>query len=30
MKKDGSFDKLFASYGIPAYTEPFAVHGPDM
>jgi polar amino acid transport system substrate-binding protein len=30
MKKDGSFDKLFASYGVPAYTEPFAVHGPDM
>jgi polar amino acid transport system substrate-binding protein len=30
MKKDGNFDKLFASYGVPAYTDPFAVHGPDM
>lgn len=30
MRKDGSFDKLFAAYGIPMFTEPFAVHGPDM
>lgn len=30
MRKDGSFDKLFAAYGIPSFTEPFAVHGPDM
>jgi polar amino acid transport system substrate-binding protein len=30
MRKDGSFDKLFASFGVPAFSEPFAVHGPDM
>jgi hypothetical protein len=30
MRKDGSYDKLFAAYGVPAFTEPFAVHGPDL
>jgi polar amino acid transport system substrate-binding protein len=30
MKKDGSYDKLFAAYGVPAFADAFAVHGPDM
>ena len=30
MKKDGSYDKLFAAYGVPPYPEAFAVHGPGL
>ena len=30
MKKDGSYDKLFAAYGLPPYPEAFAVHGPGL
>jgi polar amino acid transport system substrate-binding protein len=30
MRKDGAFGKLFEAYGAPAFTDPFAVHGPDM
>jgi polar amino acid transport system substrate-binding protein len=30
MRKDGAFGKLFDAYGAPAFTEAFAVHGPDM
>lgn len=30
MRKDGAYGKLFASYGMPPFPDPFAVHGPDM
>jgi polar amino acid transport system substrate-binding protein len=30
MKKDGSYDKLFTSYGVPPFPGPFEIHGPDM
>ena len=30
MRKDRSYDKLFASYGVPPFPDPFVVHGPDM
>lgn len=30
MRKDGAFDKLFSTYGVPAFTEPFVVHGPGI
>ena len=30
MKKDGSYDKLFASYGVPPYPTAFEVKGPDL
>jgi len=30
MKKGGSYDKLFAAYGVPPFSEPFEVHGPDL
>jgi polar amino acid transport system substrate-binding protein len=30
MRKDGSYDKLFATYGVPPFPDPFVVHGPDM
>ena len=28
MKADGSYDKLFAQYGLPLFPGPFQVHGP--
>jgi polar amino acid transport system substrate-binding protein len=30
MKKDGSYDKLFASYGTPPFPDAFVVKGPDL
>jgi polar amino acid transport system substrate-binding protein len=30
MKKDGSYDKLFAAYGVPPFAGDFEVHGPDL
>ena len=30
MKKDGSYDKLFASYGTPPFPDAFAVKGPGL
>jgi polar amino acid transport system substrate-binding protein len=30
MKKDGSYDKLFAAYGVPPFTGAFEVHGPGL
>lgn len=30
MKKDGSYDKLFNSYGVPPFDKPFVVKGPGL
>jgi polar amino acid transport system substrate-binding protein len=30
MKKDGSYDKLFASYGVPPFAGSFQLYGPGL
>jgi len=30
MKKDGSYDKLFASYGVPPFAGGFKLYGPGL
>jgi len=30
MKADGSYDKLFTSYGVPPFTAGFKLYGPGL